>query len=226
MNKILFLASILLFSLKVSAQIPQYDDQKEKQIRSMEAGYWGFAPDWYYYFLHKKYSGAETYWKWKGFKSGLHVRFKETKSNVKTVATRRAAQIVAQKAKADVVEAERKKIKELNEEELRRFTDRNIDLMYGKYSDYFDEMQRSIKDGLDYCSTASKGKLQKAVDELLDRNEVITSNIAYLRKTGPGYELENVKREQGYSKAKTDMEELRKSVFNLARLCRAYYDKK
>lgn len=226
MNKILFLASIFFFSLKVSAQLPRHDKQKEHQIRSMEAGHWDFSPDWYYYFLHKDYSGAGTYWKWAGFKSRVAVRFKESKSNVKGVAARRLLQLEAEKSKAKVVEAERKKIKELNEEELKRFTDRNIDLMYNKYSDYFDELQESIKDGLDYCSSASKGKLQKAVDELLDRNEVITSNIAYLRKTGPGYELENVKREQGYSKAKTDMEELRKSVFNLARLCRAYYDTK
>lgn len=42
----------------------------------------------------------------------------------------------------------------------------------------------------------------------------------------PGYELENVKREKGYAKAKTDMEELRKSVFNLAKICHAYYDKR
>ena len=116
-RKLLFLASVLSFSLAVSAQVPQHDKQKEKQIRSMEAGHWDFAPDWYYYFLHKNYSGAETYWKWKGFKSGLHVRFKESKSNVKGVAARRLLQSEADKAKAKVVETERKKIKELNERE-------------------------------------------------------------------------------------------------------------
>ena len=67
------------------AQKVVHDKQKEKQWRSMETGPWDFAPDWYYYFLHKKYSGAETYWKWSGFKSGYRVRFKEHKSNVKTV---------------------------------------------------------------------------------------------------------------------------------------------
>ena len=43
------------------AQKVVHDKQKEKQWRSMETGPWDFAPDWYYYFLHKKYSGAETY---------------------------------------------------------------------------------------------------------------------------------------------------------------------
>lgn len=222
-KKIFILIPILAFSLSVSAQW-QHDEQKEKQIRSMEAAHWDFAPDWFYYFFHKDYSGAEKYWKWRGFKSSYHVRFKESKSNVKGVAARRLLQIEAEKSKAKVVEAERKRIKELNDEELRRFTDRNIDLMYSKYADYFSELQVSIKDGLNYCYTASKGKLQKAIKELADRNEVINSNIVYLRKTGQGYELENVKREQGYAKAKTDMEELKRSVFKLANLCHAYYD--
>ena len=76
--------------------------QKEKQWRSMETGPWDFEPDWYYYFLHKKYSGAETYWKWSGFKSGWRVRFKEHKSNVKTIMPRRVAQEETQKEKLSI----------------------------------------------------------------------------------------------------------------------------
>ena len=53
------------------AQRPSRDKEKEKQWKSMENGPWDFAPDWYYYFLHNKYSGAEMYWKWAGFKSGF-----------------------------------------------------------------------------------------------------------------------------------------------------------
>ena len=51
------------------AQVPVRDNEKRKQWQSMENGPWDFAPDWYYYFLHKGYSGAEMYWKWAGFKS-------------------------------------------------------------------------------------------------------------------------------------------------------------
>lgn len=69
----------------------------------------------------------------------------------------------------------------------------------------------------------SKGKMSSSIKELTDRNEVITSNIAYLRKTGVGYELENVKREKGFAQAKKDMEELVKKVISLARLAKAYY---
>ena len=52
---------------------------------------------------------------------------------------------------------------------------------------------------------------------------MITSNIAYLRKTGVGYELENAKRERGFAKAKKDMEELVKKVTTLARFAKAFY---
>jgi len=224
MRKILLFVAVLGISLSVSAQERQHDKDKEKQILSMEAGHWDFSPDWYYYFLHKDYSGAEKYWKWAGFKSGYRVRFKETKSNVRTVAPRRQLEIEAQKAKAEIVEKEREMIKKLNDEEIARSADRNVDLVYSKYADYFSDLQKSISNGLSYCLTTSGGKLKESINELLNRNEVITANIAYLRKTGPGYELENVKREKGYSQAKTDMEALNKDVLKLARLCHAYYD--
>ena len=45
------------------AQRPTKDKEKARQWQSMENGPWDFAPDWYYFFLHKKYSGAEMYWK-------------------------------------------------------------------------------------------------------------------------------------------------------------------
>ena len=48
------------------AQRPAKDKEKARQWQSMENGPWDFAPDWYYFFLHKKYSGAEMYWKWAG----------------------------------------------------------------------------------------------------------------------------------------------------------------
>ena len=67
------------------AQRKANDKEKQRQWRSMENGPWDFAPDWYYFFLHKKYSGAEMYWKWAGFNSGFRVRFKEPKSNIKHI---------------------------------------------------------------------------------------------------------------------------------------------
>ena len=213
----------LLFPMALLAQVPTRDKQKEHQIRSMEQGHWDFSPDWWYYLLHKNYSGAYTKWEWHGFKSGLRVHFDEGRSNVKTVGPRREAQLATLLLKQKIVETERKKIEELNKEEVARAADRNVDLVYGKYKDLFTELQASITEGLTYCLVKSKGKMVRSVRELTDRNEVITSNVAYLRKTGVGYELENAKREKGFAQAKKDMEELVKKVASLARLAKAYY---
>lgn len=223
MKKYLSILFTLLFSTAVFAQVPVRDRQKENQIRSMEQGHWNFSPDWWYWAFHKNYSGAYTKWHWRGFKSGLRVHFDESRSNVKTVGPRREAQLATMLLKQKIVETERQKIEELNKEEIARAADRNVDLVYGKYKDLFSDMQSSITEGLAYCMVRSKGKMSKSIKELTDRNEVIRSNIAYLRKTGIGYELENVKRGKGFAQAKKDMEELVKKVTSLARLAKAFY---
>lgn len=51
---------LCLFCMSVSgtvtvanAQSIVSDSEKQKQWKSMENGPWDFAPDWYYFFLHK-----------------------------------------------------------------------------------------------------------------------------------------------------------------------------
>ncbi len=63
-NKIITMlcAIIISFPLTGNAQKVVRDNEKKKQWQSMENGPWDFSPDWYYYFLHKRYSGAEMYW--------------------------------------------------------------------------------------------------------------------------------------------------------------------
>ena len=181
------------------AQKIVHDKQKEKQWRSIETGPWDFAPDWYYYFLHKKYSGAETYWKWSGFKSGYRVRFKEHKSNVKTVMPRRVA--------AEEVDAE--KI--------------NVDIVYSTFKDDFARMQGAISEGLSFCLTKSKGKMFPQVDELRRQNDIVCRNISYIHKQGVGNELENAKREKAYIEYKRQMEELVSRVAHLVAMAQQYY---
>ena len=81
----LFCMAVLGTVTVTNAQSIVSDSEKQKQWKSMENGPWDFAPDWYYFFLHKKYSGAEMYWKWDWFNSGFRVRFKEPKSDVKRI---------------------------------------------------------------------------------------------------------------------------------------------
>lgn len=205
------------------AQHPTRDKEKEKQWKSMENGPWNFAPDWYYYFLHNKYSGAEMYWKWAGFNSGFRVRFKEKDSNVKRIMPTRVTAEETQRQKVKKVETERKHIEELYKEELVREADRSVDLTYASYKDEFDRMQDSITDGLLYCMKKSDGKLKYQVDELSRQNEILCSGIAYIHKTGVGYGLENAKRQQAYEEAKTKMQELVNQTAHLCAVAATHY---
>mgnify|MGYP002515991811 FL=1 len=213
---ILFCAALIGIPININAQRPTRDNEKAKQWQSMENGPWDFAPDWYYYFLHRKYSGAEMYWKWAGFKSGFRVRFKEHKSNVRRVMPTRVTAEETQRQKMKKTEEERGRIEELYKEELVREADRNVDLTYSSYKDEFNRMQERITDGLLYCMKKSGGKLEYQVDELSRQNEILCADIAYIHKTGIGYGLENAKRQQAYEEAKVKMEEL---VSRTARLC-------
>lgn len=205
------------------AQRPTRDKEKEKQWKSMENGPWNFAPDWYYYFLHNKYSGAEMYWKWAGFNSGFRVRFKEKDSNVKRIMPTRVTAEETQRQKVKKVETERKHIEELYKEELVREADRSVDLTYASYKDEFDRMQDSITDGLLYCMKKSDGKLKYQVDELSRQNEILCSGIAYIHKTGVSYGLENAKRQQAYEEAKTKMQELVNQTAHLCAVAATHY---
>ena len=218
---ILFMACLL--ASWSYAQTIQHDEQKEKQWRSMESGPWDFAPDWYYYLFHKDYSGAETYWAWRGFKSGLHVRFKEENSNVKRIMPTRVISEETQRQKEEKVEEEMEMIKELHQEEVERAADRNVDLVYSSFKDDFNRMQESISEGLLYVAQKSKGKMNYQVTQLSRQNEMICRNIEYIHRQGIGYEFENAKRQKAYMEAKSDMEKLVSRVTHLVGMAQAYY---
>ena len=225
MKRHIFLLSVVccLATLGVQAQVILHDEQKEKQWRSMENGPWDFSPDWYYYFMHHDYSGAEQYWKWHGFKSGWHVRFKESKSNVKRIMPTRVISEETQGQKEKKVEEEMKLVKELHDEDVARAADRNVDLMYDSFKEDFERMQDAISEGLLYCMHKSGGKLQYQVNELSRQNEIICSNISYIHKQGVGYELENAKRQKAYTDAKHQMEELVSRVAHLVGVAQTHY---
>lgn len=223
MSKYLFVIVGMLYSLTASAQYLTYDDQKEKQWKSMENGPWDFSPAWYYYLLHKKYSGGETYWQWRFLKSGWRVRFKESKSNVKRIMPTRITAEETQRQKMKEAEKERTKIEELYKEEVARAADRNVDMVYSAFKSDFDRMQKSISDGLLFCMQRSKGKLKFQVDKLTRQNEMICQDIAYIHRTGVGYELENAKRQKAYQQYKKQMKEIVSRVAHLVGMAQNYY---
>ena len=199
------------------------DDQKRKEWISMENGPWDFAPDWYYYFLHKSYSGAEMYWKWAGFKSGYRVRFKEEKSNVKRIMPVRVVSEETQRQKVKKVEEERARIQPLHDEAVACQADRLVDLTYGIYKDEFNRMQNCISDGLLYCMNKSNGAMRRQVDDLTRQNEIICANIAYIHQQGLNHQLENSKRQQAYEEQKVAMTELVGRTARLAAVAATHY---
>ena len=224
MKRFLILA-LFFISLKVTgrAQSVQHDSQKEKQWRSMETGPWDFDPGWYYYFLHKDYSGAYTKWEWHGFHSGLRVHFKESKSNVKTIMPDRTAAEEEQRAGEKKAEEERQEIKPLYQEELARATDRSVDLVYIDFKDDYNRMQDDIDDGLVYCMKKSRGRLSYQVTQLQNQNELICNSIGYIHKTGLAYGLENARREKAYIEYRKQMQELVSRVAHLVGMAQSYY---
>lgn len=200
------------------------DDQKRKQWNSMENGGWDFAPDWYYYTLHKGYSGAEMYWTWTlGFIPTPHIRFKEDKSNQKRIYVPRIAQIPAVLDTKVKTQTELDSINPVWKEEMERAADRNIDGMYFQYEDDFKKMQVSISQCLSYSLEKSKGNLAEAVAILQEENESVMSDIAYIHKTGVGYELENTKRQTAYEEARERMRKLLKHSAELVYYAKCHY---
>lgn len=201
------------------AQKVVHDKQKEKQWRSMETGPWDFAPGGYYYFLHKKYSGAYLHFAW----LGTSVRFRESKSNVRTIMPRRTAAEETQRQKMLKAEEERDMIEPLWKEELEQEADRAVDLVYDNYKDDFNRMQDDIADGLTYCLTKSKGRLKPQIDELQRRNDMICSSIAYIHQSGYKHGLANAKREKAYARYKKEMAELVSRVAHLVGMAQTHY---
>lgn len=223
MRKIIWIIMVCMAPVLAKGQTIQHDKQKEKQWKSMENGPWDFAPDWFYYLFHKDYSGGETYWAWRGFKSGLHVRFKESNSNVKRIMPTRVTSEETQRQKEKKVEEEKEMIEKLHREEVERAADRNVDLVYSSFKDDFNRMQESISEGLLFCQQKSKGKLNYQVTQLSRQNDIICRNIEYIHRQGAGYELENAKRQKAYQEAKSDMEKLVSRVAHLVGMAQAYY---
>lgn len=223
MRKIIWIIMVCMAPVLAKGQTIQHDKQKEKQWKSMENGPWDFAPDWFYYLFHKDYSGGETYWAWRGFKSGLHVRFKESNSNVKRIMPTRVTSEETQRQKEKKVEEEMEMIEELHQEEVERAADRNVDLVYSSFKDDFNRMQESISEGLLFCQQKSKGKLNYQVTQLSRQNDIICRNVEYIHRQGAGYELENAKRQKAYQEAKSDMEKLVSRVAHLVGMAQAYY---
>lgn len=225
---VVFLLPLFLFPcFNINAQgVSIVDDkQKQSQINSMENGGWDFAPDWYYYTLHKNYSGAEMYWTWTlGFIPTPHIRFKEDKSNQKRIFVPRVAQIPAVMDTKAGTRTELDSITPLWKEEMERTADRNIDLMYSEFETDFKKIQAAISYCLDYSLTKSKGSLAEPVQILHEQNQTVLADVDYIHKTGIGYEMENTKRRIAYEEARERMRKVLRHCSELVYYTKCHYE--
>lgn len=208
--------AFLTMAVPLCGYAQKHDKQKYYQLRSMENGTWNFAPDWYYYVTHKSYSGAETYWKWQGLKSGIYVRFKETKASTKRCAVPRAAQVPIEVETINKLNHQIDSIQPILTEETIRSIERNVDVIYPLYKDDFESLGSSIKESLLYIAENDKGLLIKACEELQTEFDAICSQIEYIHQQGVGNEVETTKRQLVYQDAKERLSNLAESCFNLA----------
>lgn len=219
---------LLLPSISAQAQFmhPTRDSQKIKQINVIENGNWDFEPKDFYWLFHKDYSGAYQKWEWAGFHSGLKIKFDENKSNIKRCfVPRTAAAAVEQIVVLKKTNAELDSITPIYKEEMAKSADRNVDLAYTQYSSHFKYLQNLITRNLKYCLEKSGGKLSEAVEKLSLDNDVICSSIEYIHKMGPGYELENTKREIAYEQANEEMEKILDKSCQLVQYVAVHYNK-
>lgn len=223
MKKILLLAVAMLFAISGYSQTIVNDPQKRKLWSSMEHGKWDFAPDWYYLLFHKNYSGAEAYWQWAGFDSGIRVRFKVEKSNVKQIGPVRVTSAATQTIKKKSAIKERDYIYEPFKEDVANQADRLVDVTYSSYEDEFNRMQNVIEEGLLICMNKSKGQLKRQVDDINRQNAIICENISYIHKSGPEGQLSNSKRQKAYEEAKKEMSKLVRKTTKLTQIAMCVY---
>ena len=135
-KKIIFI--IAFVSVFFNGYAQKHDKEKYYQIRSMETGPWKFSPEFYYGLMHTKYSGASSYWDWSLSNFGLHYKFKETKSDCRTIAPRRVIQIEDEIKTRDLVQNQIDSITPIMTEETVRALERNVDIIYPIYKEDFD----------------------------------------------------------------------------------------
>jgi hypothetical protein len=202
------LAFLFVGSGSAYAQKKVHDSQKEKQWRSMETGPWDFEPGWYYYFLHKNYSGAETYWKWSGLQVRLPCPLQGTQVQRQDHHARRIAQEELQKEKSQESRGRacqgqgdaRRGSRPCRRPQRRPC----LLLLQGRLQPYAGSHHR----GSYFLPYQKQGKARtRRSTSSSDRTTLSASPSPTPINKGIGNELENSKRQEAYVEYKKQMEE-------------------
>lgn len=189
----------------------------------MENGKWDFSPAAYFALLHKGYSGAETKMGFDGIIPFIKTTFSEKRSDTGRVYPIRVKADLVDEAKLRPVQDYGKQVKAMFQEEELAAADRNLDVVYNNYASDFEKKNRVVVELLEFIATESKGKLAKNITDLSQELNRINEGIAYIHKTGIGYELENIKREKSYIAFNKQLDQLIKRARHLALLADNLY---
>ena len=208
-------AAVILFDCHAQTVQIVDDEEKRKIWQSMEGGEWGFSPGFYYWLLHKNYSGASL--------KGFSVKFDAGKSNVGQIAPVRITAAATQNIKRKEAKKEKERIHEPYKEDLANHADRVVDVSYTTYKDEFNRMQDIIEEGLLICMNRSRGEMHRAVEEIMRKNSIVCENISYIHDTRVDSQLSNSRRQKAYEEAKAEMQTLVNRTVHLTALAVTLY---
>lgn len=202
MRKILFLVTFYccISTMGSKAQIPVYDKAKHYQLRSMETGPWDFHPVWWYYWMHRKYSGAKSRWQWRGFKSGWVVSFNDNlySPNYKV----RALSIIEAAKTRKEFEKITESMTKVRNRELANIADRKADIVQKDYTALFQKLNLLMaKYIVEYRNIIGQ---DEQLLEIITEHKKIQDNISYIKKAY----VTNIDREKVYMQELKNLENL------------------
>lgn len=213
--RLYIIAASMLAAFAANAQTQLHDEQKERQILSMENFHWTFAPDWYYSFAHSGYSGS--------YHRGFNTRFSEARSNTKRCFIERSANAMIYEEAKKENRIQNDTINQVCTQELLDAADRKVDLAFLEYQSDFKDMKNKISAALAYIAVQSRGNMAMEVADLTDELKWIDQQITYIHSMGLDEELENTKRMVAYEEISADMRDLLVRCNKMAYYTRSKY---
>lgn len=194
------------------------------QVRSMEDGYWGFYPNWYYYAGHKNYSGAEYYFDWSEFE--MTISFKHNKSNVQRIAPVRAAEILEEGYTKEHLQVQIDSLQPLLLEETLREVERDVNVVYSVYKNDFKQGFDNLNKLYKKIKNASNADFGYAYDRFKYEIDLLEDEVEYFGKTGRKNQMEGTKRANGYEELREKLKELYNRGVQLYKYALTHYSKK
>jgi len=200
MKKILFIALLSCFYFSASAQWMVRDKNMNNQLKSIEFMQWKFTPKWYYYSWYtERVLGIKVTLPGLGF----HQHYIDKYGNNIKQYTPTIASVVYQRTEA---EKQEKDTKEVYNQELAKFADKEIDYAYTLSASRRNALKTEF---LYYYNKYSQANSfmpdgQKNCKTLLFEYERILSNVKIINES----HMSNAKKREAYVESEQELVEL------------------